>query len=820
MDKNLFSWYYTDGLSGAAGLFRNYSRFVLYRFNTLGLFVTLLSPWKRDVSLKTWRGFHPIKSLSLVFSNIMSRIAGMFVRVPMILAGLAVFLVVSVFGLGLLLAFALAPALLSIGLVMLPWGPAAGAALSVLGALGLVSAVIGYSLRETDDGDASLDIAVVRKKKWFPRVLARLGVAEGTDVSAAIRDMESFSQFLTSIASDRAAYERAVGIERAAEMRRTDERRFWTWDKLSETQPIGKGWRYAYTPHLDRYALDLSEYDPTEYDRAVLIGREEELRVAKIVLERPVQNSILLVGDPGIGKKTFIHHLARLIRTNVFQDPYFRDMRVLMLDLGMAVSDAINQGEDIDNSVRLLFHEAAYAGNVILVIEDFDLYIGGDASRHNLAPVLSSFLSLPSFRVIGTSTTARYHAVAKTDDQTLKSLEVIYLRETDEQQTFDILVQHFEETEARQVVFTLKGIESIITAAGRYNWEFPFPERALDLAQEVLIYWRDSAESRFVTPEVVDAFITIKTGVPTGQISAEEKDKLLRLEEHLHERVIGQEEAVKQVAEAMRKSRAGFGNRKRPLGSFIFLGPSGVGKTETVKAFAESYFGSDDKMIRLDMSEYQTEESVERMIGSRETGVQGQLTVAAKEHPFSILLLDEIEKAYPRMLDLFLQILDEGYVTDAFGEKVSFRNMVIIATSNAGAPLIKELVAQGTASDAVRKQVLDDVVKRGLFRLEFLGRFDGIIFFEPLRDSQLLQVTDLKLAAFAKRLKEEKDIDILFAPGVAEKIVERGFEAEFGMRSINRYIENTIEDAVVRRIISGELAPKSSLTVYPEDLEE
>ncbi len=820
MDKSFPFWYYADGLSGAARLFRNYSRFIPYRFNTWGLLSTILSPWKRDVSPKTWRGFHPIKSLSLLLNNIMSRIAGMFVRVPMIVFGLVFWIIVSVFGLVLLAAYTLAPALLSVGLVMFPWNPVFGGLAAGLGALGLVAAVIGYSSRETDDGDRSLDISAVRKKKWFPRVLARLGVEEGMDVSAAIRDAASFAEFLASIGSDQASYERSVGIERAAEDRRADERRFWTWEKLSETQPIGKGWRYAYTPHLDRYALDLSEYDPTEYDRAVLVGREEELRVVKIVLERPVQNSILLVGDPGIGKKTFIHHLARLIRTNAFQDPYFRDMRILMLDLGLAVSDAVNSGEDVDNAIRTLFHEAAFAGNVTLVIEDFDLYIGGDASRHNLAPILSTYLSLPSFRVIGTSTAARYHAVAKADDQTLKSLEVVYLRETNEQQTFDILVQHFEETEARQVVFTLKGFESIITAAGRYNWEFPFPERALDLAQEVLIYWCDSAESRFITPEVVDAFITIKTGVPTGTISAEEKDKLLRLEEHLHERVIGQEEAVKQVAEAMRKSRAGFGNRKRPLGSFIFLGPSGVGKTETVKAFAESYFGSDEKMIRLDMSEYQTEESVERMIGSRDTGVQGQLTVAAKEHPFSILLLDEIEKAYPRMLDLFLQILDEGYVTDAFGEKVSFRNMVIIATSNAGAPLIKDLVAQGVKGDAIRKQVLDEVVKKGLFRLEFLGRFDGIIFFEPLRNEQLFEVTELKLAAFAKRLKEEKDIDILFAPEVTAKIVENGFEPEFGMRSINRYIENTIEDAVVKRIIAGELSSGGSLTVYPDDLVE
>jgi ATP-dependent Clp protease ATP-binding subunit ClpC len=818
MDRNFLFWYYAGGLNGAVTLIRDYSRFVLYRFHTLSLVTTIFSPWKRDVTFKTWRGLHPIKSLSLLSGNIMSRIVGVFVRLPMIVVGFLVWIVVSMAGLVFLAAYVLAPALLSLGLVILPLSPVFGALMVGFGVFGSGAAIVGYALREKDDRNISLEIEVVRKKKWFPRVLNRLGVVEDEVSREALGSMDRFVEYLASIGINRAVYEHAVVIERDAEARRDREHRFWRWEHLCETQPIGKGWRYAYTPHLDRYALDLSEYDPTEYDKAVLIGRGEELRVVKIVLERPTQNSVLLVGDPGIGKKTFIHHLASLIRVNAFQDPFFRDMRVLMLDLGMVVSDAINQGEDVDNFVRVLFHEAAYAGNVLLVIEDLDRYIGGDASQHNLAPVLSSFLPLSTFRVFGTATAVRYHTLAKTDEQSLKLLEVVYLRETNEQQTFDILVQHFEQTELQRVVFTLKGFESIITAAGRYNWEWPFPERALDLAQEVLIYWRDSATERFITPETVNAFISIKIGVPTGEINEEEKQKLLRLEEFLHQRVIGQEEAVKQVAEAMRKSRVGFGNGKRPLGSFIFFGPSGVGKTETVKAFAESYFGSEDKMIRLDMSEYQTEESVERMIGSREGGVKGQLTVAAKEHPFSILLLDEIEKAYPRMLDLFLQILDEGYVTDAFGEKVSFRNMVIIATSNAGAPLIKDLVEQGAPLKTIRKQVLDEVVKLGLFRLEFLGRFDGTIFFEPLRNEQLNRVTDLKLAAFAKRLKEKKNIDILFAPEVAAKIVEKGFEPEFGMRSINRYIENTIEDAIVRKIISGEIKSGGSLTVYADDL--
>jgi ATP-dependent Clp protease ATP-binding subunit ClpC len=268
----------------------------------------------------------------------------------------------------------------------------------------------------------------------------------------------------------------------------------------------------------------------------------------------------------------------------------------------------------------------------------------------------------------------------------------------------------------------------------------------------------------------------------------------------------------------MRRARAGFGDAKRPLGSFIFLGPTGVGKTETVKAFAESYFGDETRMIRLDMSEYQTPEAVSRLIGSEAIGVSGQLTDLVKEKPFSILLLDELEKAYPKALDLFLQILDEGFVTDSAGEKISFRNTIIIATSNAGAPLIKESLEQGMPLADVRKRVMDYIVEQGIYRLEFLNRFDGVIFFEPLSQEELLQVTNMKLESFSARLKKEKNITIEFAPGVAEKIVAKGYQPEFGARSINRYIEDTIEDVVIGQIIAGSATAGSVLSVTADQL--
>ena len=816
MNRHFLFWYYTQGLRGACALIGNLLRFVAHRFYIGGLLRTLVSPWKRDVSFHTWRGLHPILFFRMLFNNFLSRFLGMLIRLVMLAIGIALWLLTLTVGTIIFFLYAGAPFFIIAGLATASWTQFFGIGSLLGGIAGLCVALLGFMLRAKAD-PVTFDIGELRKKKFFNRTLARLGLNKKSFSQEALRDTTTFLAFLGTRGIEQADYERAVLIEYRAAERRDREHRFWLWENLHKTRPIGKSWHYAHTPHLDEYCLDLSQHDPTEYARAELVGRQDELRVATVVLERPTQNSIILVGEPGIGKKTFIHSLAHCIRENMFGTEFLDGMRVLLFDIGRADGTAASFGEDVDNFLRALLTEAAHAGNVILAIENIDLYLGTDHSRHNLAPLFSEFLQLPNFRVIATAPTGRYHVLAKEDEQTLKYFDVIYLRETDADETFEILVQQFASAERKRVVFTVRGLQAVIVSAGRYDWATPFPERAIDLAQEVLVYWQRTGEA-FVTPETVDSFVTLKTGVPTGILGTEEKIKLLKLEELLHRRVVGQNEAVKQVAEAMRKARAGFGDNKRPLGSFIFFGPSGVGKTETVKAFAESYFGSEDHMIRLDMSEFQTSESIDRLIGSRAMGIQGQLVTAAREKPFSILLLDEIEKAYPRALDLFLQILDEGYVTDGFGEKVNFRNMVIIATSNAGASLIKSLVREQAPIEMIRRQVLDHIVENNLFRLEFLGRFDGIIFFEPLKQEELEAVAELKLKKFADRLKDEKNITITFATDVVAKIVEKGFEPEFGTRSLNRFIEDTIEDAVVKKIIAGEVAEGGMLHVSGDEL--
>jgi ATP-dependent Clp protease ATP-binding subunit ClpA len=537
----------------------------------------------------------------------------------------------------------------------------------------------------------------------------------------------------------------------------------------------------------------------------------------ELVLERSTQANALLVSDPGVGKRTLIHSLARHIRENRSRTALY-GCRILLLDLGRAIADAVSRGEDGESAVRALFFEATLAGNIILAIENFDQYFEKKNDRPSLGAVFSDMLQYPSFQIIGTMNTSAYQHFVTDHAELLKYFEPITIHEPSEEETYLALIAKFESLERRRVLFTFAAYRKVVDLSKRYEWQKAFPERAIDLAEEVILYWKEHSLNDYIFAEDVEKFVSMKTGMPVGEIGLDEREKLLELENILARRVFGQTEAVKQVAEAFRRHRSGLSEEKKPVGSFLFLGPTGVGKTETAKALAEVCFDDEERMIRLDMSEYQSEDAVARLIGSRETGETGRLVDLAREYPYSILLLDEIEKAYPRALDLFLQVLDEGFVTDGFGQKVNLRNMVIIATSNAGANLIREAILRGTSLTDLRKQVLDSVITAGIFRPEFLNRFGSIVFFKPLGDDHLKSVIGKRLQKFADRLKKEKGVVLTFDSGVTEKIIELGYEPEFGARSLNRFMEDRIEDVVIKKLLAEEVVSGGTIVIRPEDI--
>lgn len=812
------SWYLSKGPRLLVSAWGNLLRYLIRRFNFGELSATLISPWKRDVSPKDWLGFSPGKTLNRLLMNVFSRMMGLIVRTLVLASGILVLALAVVFGaLAVPGWFVGAPLFVILAARLMLGGPL-GVVESVLVLVSVPSLVFPLAValfggREADDPRTRRELF---SADWFPRVLMRLGLAPDAFRREDWETDEALERTLAGLNLTRETFDEVVAYERlAAELRARETQRF-LWENLRKTVPIGRGWQYGFTVHLDRYGTDLSRGDYSEYSKAHLFGREDEFRLATLVMRRSGQNSFLLIGDPGVGKKTFVHALARKIREGDL--PEFGHLRFILLDLGMAVGDAVNRGLDLDNFVRSLFYEAANAGNVVLVIENIDAFLGADPGRPNLAPVFAEFLALPTFQVVGTVGNARYNSLARRDEQTLKFFDAVYVREPDAANTLRILLNILVPTERVRPLFSWKALQSIVELSGQYEWDVPYPEKAIDLMQETALNWQSEPDGPFITPETVARFVSVKTGVPVGALGEDEKSRLLLLEEILHRRVVGQGDAVRQVAEALRRARAGFGNPKRPLGSFLFLGPTGVGKTETAKALAEAYFGDEERMVRLDMSEYQTPDSVERLLGSSVSGEEGRLSGIMKEHPFSVVLLDEIEKAYPKVLDLFLQILDEGFATDGFDKKINFRKSIIIATSNASSMLIQELLGHGKTAGEARDEVIADIAKNGTFRMEFMNRFDGIIFFSPLRDNELAEVVSIKLSALADRIKHQKNISVSFAEGLAEAIVREGYEPVFGARSLNRYIEDHIEDVVVRKVISGEVSEGGSLVVSVSDL--
>ena len=348
----------------------------------------------------------------------------------------------------------------------------------------------------------------------------------------------------------------------------------------------------------------------------------------------------------------------------------------------------------------------------------------------------------------------------------------------------------------------------------RYMHETYLPKKAIEIAREAALYvFKTKGKDALVTAEDVSTIVAGKTGIPTTSVASDETEKLLTLESRMHGRVIGQDEAVSAVSAALRRARTELRSQARPIATFLFLGPTGVGKTELAKTVAETYFGSEDMMIRLDMSEYQDSSSIHRMIGVPGSGQGGLLTEAVRKNPFSIVLLDELEKASPDILNIFLQVFDDGRLTDATGRTIDFTNSIIIATSNAGTQYIQDAFSQGEDSSTVKTHLLEEEL-RGIYRPEFLNRFDGVIVFKPLVEADVLSITELFMAQVAKRL-EPKGIGFRAEPEAIALLAQKGFDPKFGARPLRRLVQEEVDNAIATALLEGKVKRRDTIVLEP-----
>ena len=629
------------------------------------------------------------------------------------------------------------------------------------------------------------------------------------------------------------------------------------------------------TPMLDKYSRDLTrmaaagKLDP-------VIGRETEIGRIIQILSRRTKNNPCLIGEPGVGKTAIVEGLAQRIVEGTVPET-IAGKRVLVLDLSGMVAGSKYRGE-FEERIKKVIAEVMDHPGVLLFIDELHTIIGagGAEGAMDASNILKPSLSRGEIQIIGATTIAEYRKYIEKDTALERRFQPVIVDEPTEEETLEILrgLRTYYEKH-HQVKITDDALDAAVHMSVRYLNDRFLPDKAIDLIDEAAAKVRlngvkipkglkdaentlyqlsvekeeaivrndfeqakaiqveekemqerirrlqkryakaSSGKKISVDAEYVAEVVSDWTKIPLKQITEQESKRLLRMESILHKRVIGQEEAVEAVARAIRRGRTGLKDPRRPIGSFMFLGPTGVGKTELSKALAEAVFGSEKSMIRVDMSEYMEKHSVAKMIGSPPGYVGhddgGQLSEQVRRHPYSVVLFDEIEKAHPDVFNILLQVLDDGHITDSQGRKVDFSNTVIIMTSNAGAQSIIDPKKLGfnTKEDAagdykrMKNNVMNEI--KFIFRPEFLNRIDEILVFHPLTTEQMQKIVGLMCKELVKRAKEQLGIHLTIRDSVKKHIVETGMDKKYGARPLRRAVQNQLEDQLAEAILSGEI---------------
>ncbi len=607
------------------------------------------------------------------------------------------------------------------------------------------------------------------------------------------------------------------------------------------------------TPALDEFGHDLTE-DAREGRIDPVIGRDEEVEQVVEILARRRKSNAVLIGEPGVGKTAIVEGLARRVAAADVPE-LLQGVRIVALDLAGMVAGAQYRGQFEQRLKAVLAEVEEAQGSIVLFVDELHTVLGagGAEGAMDAANMLKPMLARGVLRMVGATTLSEYKKVER-DGALARRFSPVMVEEPSVEETVAILEglkAAYEEHHA--VTITPGAISAAARLSDRYVVEERLPDKAIDLVDQAAARVRlrtpgatsvDALKAQIaeavaaedyeraahlktqvarleegtapvgpatVTEEDVAAVVGARTGIPVGELVAAELEKLGRLEEDLHERVVGQEAAVASVADTVRRARVGLSEGDKPLGTFLFLGPTGVGKTELVKALAERLFATEDALVRIDMSEFREPHTVARLIGAPPGyvgyGEGGQLTEPVRRRPYSVVLLDEVEKAHPDVWNVLLQLMDDGRLTDGEGRTVDFSNAVVVMTSNLGAGRAKRglgFTAAASGQPADEERML--AAAKGAFLPEFLNRIDEVVTFEPLAEQHVARITGLMVERIAERLRTERGIALEVAPELVERLATDGFDEEYGARPLARHLRRTLERELTRAIVAGSLA--------------
>jgi ATP-dependent Clp protease ATP-binding subunit ClpA len=583
---------------------------------------------------------------------------------------------------------------------------------------------------------------------------------------------------------------------------------WWHRDRLSRIPSIGRDWSYGQIYNLEKYGYSISAEPVFQSISGKLSLFEESVNNLERILAKQSGANILLISGEKMLAMQWISALAKEIENGTVRAEV-EGKKVYVLETD-SIIDSMKEKTELESELNNVLVQVMNAGNVILVIKDLPHFIlSADALDVDIKNLLANALSSEKLQIIAVANKNAYHETIETAHDLTRYFEKIIIPDLGHDAIVQVVNNEANIIEASMpVFFTYQSMLEVVKSSERFFADDSLSDKAIDLMNEVASSVVKGEKFQIIKKEDVESVVEKRTGIPQGEIKNEEKDKLNNLENILHKRIVGQDLAINSISSAIRRARAGLNDSKRPTGSFLFLGPTGVGKTETTKALAEVFFGNEDKIIRIDMSEYSSEGALEKLMTT--------LSAKVRESQYGVLLLDEFEKSSREVHDLFLQILDEGYFTDNRGERINARNLIIIATSNAGSDLIYEFIKENKNVILEQQTIVDKIIKDGIYRPELLNRFDGVILFHPLDENALSSVVRLMIESLNKRLID-KNISVVATDELVSYLVKIGIDPKFGARAVKRTIQDVVEKKVADAMIKGDIKNGDKISLIPQE---